>query len=99
MKKLVLITTTAILLVAAGGCSSGRMASTGVYYDDIYYAPDLRQDKKDQAFERVPSITDEEKQKELKKEERAQIREYEQSEEGRTQQDNRDFSKIQEKYC
>ncbi|MFW6268029.1 MAG: hypothetical protein ACOC1E_02725 [Marinilabiliaceae bacterium] len=99
MKKIVLITATAILLITAGGCSSGRMASTGVYYDDIYYAPDLREDKSDQAFERVPSITDKEKKKELKKEEREQIREYEQSEKGRAQKDDRDFSEIQQKYA
>jgi hypothetical protein len=98
MKKLVLITTTAVLLIVAGGCTTGRMASTGVYYDDIYYAPDLTKENMEQAFAPVPDIAKEEK-KEIKKEERELVREYERSELDREQRDTRDFSEIQEKYA
>ena len=98
MKKLVLITTTAVLLIVAGGCTTGRMASTGVYYDDIYYAPDLTKENMEQAFAPVPDIAKEEK-KEIKKEERELVRDYERSELDREQRDTRDFSEIQEKYA
>jgi hypothetical protein len=98
MKKLTLITITAVLLIVAGGCTTGRMASTGVYYDDIYYAPDLTKANKEQAFAPVPSIVKEE-EKQIKKEENRQIRNYERSNLSREQRDTRDFSEIQNKYA
>jgi len=98
MKKLVLITTAAVLLIVAGGCTTGRMASTGVYYDDIYYAPDLTKENMEQAFAPVPYIAKEEK-KDIKKEERELVREYERSELKSEQKDTRDFSEIEEKYA
>lgn len=98
MKKLGLITTAAVLLIVSGGCATGRMASTGVYYDDIYYAPDLTKETMEQAFAPVPSIAKEE-QKEIKQEERQLIRSYQSSDLAKEQRDTRDFSDIQQKYA
>jgi hypothetical protein len=98
MKNL-LLTTTAILLIVAGGCTTtGQMASTGVYYDDIYYAPDLTKENREQAFAPVPSIAKDER-KQARKEENRQIREYEGSQLAREQEDMRDFSEVQEQYA
>ncbi|WP_010662486.1 hypothetical protein [Marinilabilia salmonicolor] len=99
MKNLLLTTTAAVLLIVAGGCTTtGQMASTGVYYDDIYYAPDMTQETREQAFAPVPSIAKEEL-KQARREEDRQIREYENSSIARQQEDVRDFSEIQEKYA
>jgi hypothetical protein len=99
MKNLILTTTASILLIVAGGCTTtGQMASTGVYYDDIYYAPDVTQENREQAFAPGPSIAKDEL-KQARREENRQIRDYEGSQTAREQEDMRDFSGVQQKYA
>ncbi len=87
----------AILLVA-GGCNTSRIASPGVYYDDIYYIPGATRDNVETAFSPVPSIAQEET-KVLKKEATQQAQAYEKSDLARAQRDTRDFTEIQNKYA
>jgi len=93
--RAIILTSTMVLVIMLGACSTSRVASPGVYYDDIYYVPGVSRENVHDAFSPVPSLT-REQQKEENRALAVQQQEYNSSQRAYTQEDMRDFSGVQE---
>jgi hypothetical protein len=88
---------TLVVVALLGSCSTSRIASPGVYEDDLYYVPGSTSSAQSQ-FTEVPTL-DKETKKAYNRDFNDKVNDYERSDRARNQEDLRDFTEIQREYA